>query len=366
VVYTINAYQLRVASIWFQGVGIWFQLNWIKWMVVNLSAKNRTVSAIAVIDLANELVESHDIKALELAELGKPFVDLYEAWKRHDSIQEYRLPEALLVSLWQQVENHDSESDIGLKIGSKVNFKSKGVLANWLSQCNTLSEAFSIFSTNIALLNPSECWEKVEEGDQIKLTVRFSSPQYSSIAIDRSMAALLSWSRALSKEEISPSRVSLVRSAPKGHNKYTPVFGGAVSFGQSENALWLSKKDFSQTIKDANPYLKKLVAKQAMDLNSLLSKNSSRSIVENINLLLRENLARYCQIGETCSAMYVSRSTLFRKLKSEGTSFTQLVKDVRLAHLKKGQLNHVSHNDIAEQLGFQDIGSYYRFRKLNS
>ena len=156
-------------------------------MVVNLSAATRTVSAIAVIDLANELVEKNYIKEVDLADLGKHFLDLYEEWKNHESIQECRLPEGLLISLWQHTETHCSESDIGLKIGSKVNLKSKGVLANWLSQCNTLSEAFSTFSTNISLLNPSECWEKTEDGDQIKLAVQFTSPQYPSIAIDRSM-----------------------------------------------------------------------------------------------------------------------------------------------------------------------------------
>jgi len=334
-------------------------------MVVNLSASTRTVSAIAVIDLANELVEKNYIKGLELADLGKHFLDLYEGWQNHESIQEYRLPEGLLILLWQHAETHCSEADIGLKIGSKVNLKSKGVLANWLSQCNTLAEAFSTFSTNISLLNPSECWEKTEEDDQIKLTVRFTSPQYPSIAIDRSMAAILSWSRALSKEDISLSRVSLVRSAPKGYNKYTSVFGQVVSFDQAENALWLSKKYFNQTIKEANPYLKELVAKQATSLNVLLSKNSTRSFVETINILLHEDLARYCQIGEICSAIHVSRSTLFRKLKSEGTSFTKLVKEVRFRDLKKSKLSHISHNDIAEQLGFKDIGSYYRFRKQN-
>jgi len=335
-------------------------------MAVNLSAATRSVSAIAVIDLANELVEKNYLKEVDLADLGKHFLGLYEAWKNHESIQEYRLPEDLLITLWQHAVSLCGESDIGLKIGLKVNLKSKGVLANWLSQCNTLSEAFSIFSTNISLLNPSECWDKIEDGDQIKLTVRFTSSQYPSIAIDRSMAAILSWSRELSKEEIAFSRVSFVRSVPKGHKIYTSVFGEGTSFGQTENALWLSKKHFNQTVKEANPYLKELVAKQATSLNVLLSKNNTRSLVEAINTLLREDLARYCQIGETCSSIHVSRSTLFRKLKSEGASFTQLVKYARLTHLKKSELSHVSHDDIAEQLGFQDVGSYYRFRKLNS
>ncbi len=334
-------------------------------MLVSSPATTRTVSAIAVIDLANELVDKNYIKETDFADLGKQFITLFEAWKNLEAIQEYRLPEALLIFLWRQAATHCNESDIGLKIGSKVNLKSKGVLANWLSQCNTLSEAFSTFSTNISLLNPSECWEKTEEGDLIKLTIRFTSPEYPSIAVDRSMAAMLSWSQALSKEKIIFLGASFVRQAPKERNQYSSVFGENISFSQTENALWLSKKDFNQTIKEANFYLKELVAKQAMSLKTQLGKSNPRSFVETINVLLSEDLAHYCQIGETCSAVHVSRSTLFRKLKSEGTSFTKLVKEARLTHLKKSELNQTSHDDIAEELGFQDIGSYYRFRKLH-
>jgi len=335
-------------------------------MAVNSHAAHRTVSAIAVIDLANELVEKRYIDEIYLAEMGSNFLELHYAWKNNKPIQEYRLPEELLIYLWRQAESHCKDSDVGLEIGSNVNLHSKGILANWLSQCNTLAEAFSIFSKNISLLNPSEHWQRIEDGNQVKLVVRFTSPKYPSIAIDRSMAAILSWSRALSREGITPLAVTLERQAPKLHDKYISIFGDTTLFGQAENCLWLAKEVFNQTIKEANPYLKALVASQAMTLNTQLSKANSNSVLESVNNLLIEDLAYYCQIGATCTALYVSRSTLYRKLKIEGTSFTVLVKEARLIKLKKSELHQVSHDDLAEKLGFQDIGSYYRFRKLTS
>jgi len=325
----------------------------------------QTVSAIAVIDLANELVEKGYINKADFADFGRDFINLFDAWKNSEAIQEYRLPEALLIMLWRLAEAHCNESDIGLEIGSKVNLKSKGVLANWLTQCNTLSEAFSIFRTNISLLNPSECWEKTEDGDRVKLVVRFTSPKYPSIAIDRSMTAMLSWGRSLSKEEIELCGVTFVRQVPKRLEKYHSFFGESISFNQTENALWFSKRDFNQTIKEANAYLKKLIAMQAMSIDTELAKANTRSYVDTIINLLDEDLAQYCQVGKTCSAIHVSRSTLYRKLKNEGTSFTLLVKAARLTKLKKTELIQVNHNDMADELGFQDISSYYRFRKQN-
>ncbi len=335
-------------------------------MAINSHATNRTVSAIAVIDLANELVEREYIDEICLAEMGSQFLALHDAWKDNKPIQEYRLPEELLIFLWRQADCHYSDSDIGLEIGSKVNFQSKGVLANWLSQSSTLAEAFSIFSKNISLLNPSEHWQRVEEGDQVKLGVRFTSPKYPSIAIDRSMAAILSWSRALSEEGVTPLATTLVRQAPKLQNKYISIFGDTILFGQAENSLCLSKEIFNQTIKEANPYLKELVARQATTLNTQLAKTNSSSVLELVNNLLIEDLAHFCQISTACKALHVSRSTLYRKLKMDGTSFTDLVKEARLLKLNKSELLQVNHEDLAEKLGFQDIGSYYRFRKQNS
>jgi len=335
-------------------------------MAENFLETKRTVSAIAVVDLANELVDRSLIDETYLTELGHDFSTLYAAWNNNQPIQEYRLAEALLVMLWQQADTHSKNSDIGLTIGSNVNLQSKGLLANWLSQCNTLAEAFSVFSQNIALLNPSEHWHKVEEGNQVKLVVRFSSAKYPSIAIDRSMAAMLSWSRALSMEGITPLAVTLERPSPKLPAKYIEYFGASTLFDQAENGLFLSKEAFHQTIKQANPYLKSLLASQAITLNKQLTQGNTLPILESVNNLLIEDLARFCQIGTTCEKLHVSRSTLYRKLKNEGTNFTVLVKEARLIKLKDNTLRPISHDDLSEALGFQDIGSYYRFRKLNN
>lgn len=334
-------------------------------MAVNSYDTKRTVSAIAVIDLANELVLRKFIDEKSLAAMGSDFIALYKTWK-NQPIQEYRLPEELLVSLWRQADIYSNDSDVGLRIGSRVNNQSKGVLANWLSQCNTLAEAFTVFSQNISLLNPSEHWHKIDEADHIKLVLRFNSPQYPSIAIDRSMAAMLSWSRALTMEGITPFAVSFQRPFPKKPEKYIEIFGIATKFDQTENCLYLSNEAFNQTIKQANPYLKGILAQQALTLKKQLSQTKKRSFLDAVDNLLIEDLTHFCHIGTTCEKLHISRSTLYRQLKNEDTSFTKLVKKARLLKLKDETLRHISHEDLSEAMGFQDIGSYYRFRKSNS
>ena len=320
-----------------------------------------TVSAIAVIDLANELLERSIIEESYLVELGDDFCLLYAVWKNKEGIQEQRLPEENLVQLWDQAEKNSLNPDLGIDIGAKVNIHSKGVLATWLFQCDTLSEAFDIFSKNIALLNPSEYWHKTDHGDQIKLYLTFKDSKYPAIAIDRSMAAMLSWSRFLSKENIIPIRVELSRPCPDRLLAFKSLLGNKLIFNCTGNSIILSKDIFNQKIISADPYLKSLISKQALAINNRV--NIDNALTNSVEKLLRDNLATYCQISATCNALHVSRSTLYRKLKAEETNFTKLVKETRT--LKINENKDIGDDELREMLGFQDISSYYRFRKKN-
>lgn len=329
-------------------------------MTIDSYATTRTVSAIAVIDLANELMKQNIIKDSYLSRLGNDFSSLYKLWENNRPIQELRLPEPLLLSLWQQANAESENLDIGIRVGAYVNHSAKGVLANWLSQSSSLAEAFSIFSENITLLNPSECWKQSETDKQVKLSVSFSSSKYPNIAIERSLAAMLSWSRALSNTNFFPHKVLLKRPRPNNTESYIKLFGNNVHFGQIEHSLLFNKNDFYKPIIQANPYLKGILAKEANKLKQQLPRKQL-TMTEIVNSLLLKDLSHYCHIETCCHHLHLSRTTLYRKLKKQGTSFSSLVKDARLS--KTYNSTNMSDVELSEILGFKDLSSFYRFRK---
>ena len=331
---------------------------------------NTTVSAVSVIDLANELLERGCINPGYLNSLGDDFQNLYLAWKADQTIQEARLPEYLLTRLWS-VASEQGISDLGLDIGAKVNDQARGVLANWMFQCNTLSEVFSVFSQNIHLLNASEAWTKTELPDQIKLSVHFNSQHYPSIAIDRSMSAIMSWSSALTGQSIKPSFVTFTRPEPDKTDRYEEIFGPDITFGLDENALVFPRCLFELPVQHSNPYLKKLLKHQAEALSQSLSltgsftdKYSEKKYSEKVRTFLKQDLQSFCQIDAMCAVLHVSRSTLYRKLKMEETSFSDLVKEARLAKIQDMINQHKTPEVLSELLGFSDVGSYYRFKRI--
>jgi AraC-like DNA-binding protein len=375
-----------------------------------MSLNTPTVSAVAVLDLADELRVRELIDETELAQLGSEFNEIYQRWQQGEAIQEARLPESLLVYLWQkaqQAEDDGRVQNLGLSFGSQLNEQALGVLANWLFQCQTLGEAFATFSKHIVLMNPAESWqarplsnsqadfkeqkttegrirkervskerlskEKVkedtaiddlEQASDMALELTFNHSGYPVIAIQRSMAAILCWSRALSKLNISPVTVCFTFDAPKDLTPYLEFFDAQLKFNQPTNSLVFQRQVLELAIEQSNPYLKALIAKQALALAESLT--TADTVRDKVVKLLSQNLAKFSQISQACNALHLSRSTLYRKLKQHDTSFTELVQDIRLETLRSGQLDALTHEEQAEYLGFNDVGSFYRFKRTKA
>ena len=147
----------------------------------------KTVSAIAVIDLANEMITCKLIDEADLKALSMEVFNEYRLFKSNEAIVEHRLAEVNLVSLWNLV---DAQSDFTFNMGSRVNQQAKGVLANWIYYSDTLAQAFNIFTQNVGLLNHAEKWRATEGDTYVELEFEYQSAlTYPNAAIERSMVA---------------------------------------------------------------------------------------------------------------------------------------------------------------------------------
>lgn len=68
-----------------------------------------------------------------------------------------------------------------------------------------------------------------------------------------------------------------------------------------------------------------------------------------------------CSIDDVCRVLGMSRRSLQRKLKEEGTSFQQQLNHTReLLTINYLRNTKLSSEDIAYLLGYQDLNSFYR------
>lgn len=324
-------------------------------------SKQKTVSAIAVIDLAHEMLKNGLLTDAQLKAFSADVYAQYLCFKQGDSIIEHRLAEVYLVSLWNRV---DETSSFAFDVGSNVNEKSKGLLANWISYSESLDQAFSIFTKNVALLNHAEHWQ-IQEGvnpDQVILEFQYdSSLEYGPLAIERTMVATMTWANYLANKKINILSASFTYKKPAHVKKYGPLFGENLKFNAKVNKIVLNKTDFYQPLDSANAYLREVLQARSEHVQRSIEGQTSTSA--KIKQLLLSDLAAYSNIEQCLTGLHMSRATVYRKLKEEGTTFTDLVKQARLDTLYKLKANNKSAAEIALLLGFSDVSSYYRLLK---
>lgn len=339
-------------------------------------ASNNSVSAIAVLDLARELRLLNILNSESLLSIEASFANCLEQGSNNNSVNqptranmvialERRIPESVLVDLWGLAAESSVCPEVGVLIGSKVNHDAKGVLANWISQCQTLEEAFKTFHDNIILLNAAENWTVEYRAEDIKLSFKFSSQyDYPVAAIERSMSALIAWSSDLCGAHITVESASFRHAIPKYKNLYTAIFGSNISFSANENSLIFKPSILTWPIKNANSYLQEVVEQRAQKvLVSTLAENVSGFTSEKVRALLLTNLARFNSVESVCQEIHLSRTGLYRKLKAENNSFRGILEEVQLEKYQQGIEKGMAVGELCDLLGFSDPSTFYKARK---
>lgn len=311
-----------------------------------------TVSNSAVKDLVETCLE---LEVLSMADLSRLGLDL-----RLIQDPELRCAETQLINLWRYIDENAERPDIGFKVGNSMNSQSKGVLASWVSQADSLREAFEIFRDNIHLMNPSERW--LIEEDQDNFTFRYvldASKGYPDIAVERSITALVKWGRSLSGAAFPVNSVALHYAKPSHAHQLTTFFHCDVQFSCSENSLSIAREHIELPVLNSNAFLKKHMEKTASQINTKLSAEDAfkRTVVETIE----RNWAAFEDVSaeRACRVLSVSRQTLFRKLKKEGTDYRKLVDQFKKEQaLKLLQSPNRSITRVAFELGYKDASSF--------
>ncbi|WP_244068902.1 AraC family transcriptional regulator [Bradyrhizobium sp. Ce-3] len=317
----------------------------------------------AVLDLYDFLRDQGIATDGQLLEAGLNRAVLIDGSSEALPPQEQRLPEEQLLALWRIAASNTEVPQIGLLAGQTYNPSTRGVLASLLCHCSNVGEALQVFQHHIALMNPSERWETSVSDDSLMLTISFAPDKdYPRPAIERSMGALVTWMAELTGISAAPTACTFAFPRPRYHWQYAAVFGKAVSFGGDVTCMRLPRVVLDRPIRTANSYLKTILQERA---HQALQKIESESLLVNkVRQRIGASLDRGLGIDEVCRSLHLSRPTLYRRLKREGTSYRELLAAVRkeLAYRQIRQGQPVA--CVSDNLGFKDVSTFHRaFRR---
>jgi AraC-like DNA-binding protein len=157
-----------------------------------------------------------------------------------------------------------------------------------------------------------------------------------------------------------PLEVRFPHSAPDDISEHQQLFGCKLQFGWERTELVFAREFLNTPLVKADPALQAILEAQVVDLIRKLPKGEATT--DAVRRHLASELGKGQPTLEQIAArLHMSSRTLRRHLDEEGTSFRQILSEVRreLAsrHLSEGRL---AIGEIAFLLGFSEPSAFHR------
>jgi AraC-like DNA-binding protein len=163
-------------------------------------------------------------------------------------------------------------------------------------------------------------------------------------------------------EFLAPVRVDMERPTPQAPERWEYQFAAPVTFGAELNCITWARADIEEPLVTGDPALAQVNDEQSQAyLDEFLSHSIAREVVAKIIERLPDGPPDQALIAD---ALHVSNRTLQRKLKEEGTSFLELLRDTRL-QLARKYLSSPGRSvvETAYLLGFSEPSTFSRAYK---
>jgi AraC-like DNA-binding protein len=182
-------------------------------------------------------------------------------------------------------------------------------------------------------------------------------------SVDAATAAVVRAARAMLGRQLAPTRLELVRPAPRNHQRFEAFFRCALRFAAPENVLTFARADAERPVPGGHDRLASVGDQTVTDYLATLEPAT-------VSGQVRELLVDALEAGEpdvdaVAGELAMSGRTLQRRLHDEGTSFRQELattrRDLAEALLATGA---GSVTEIGHRLGFSETAAFSRaFRR---
>lgn len=251
----------------------------------------------------------------------------------------------------------------GLNSARFVKPSSWNVLGYITMNCATLGEAMGRIMPFEKLVGDMGTSRAEVAGDQVQLiwSCRHQRPDIRRHLVENVLASWLLYARWIADSELSPSVVWFEHSRPEQAElaQYEALFGCPVRFEQPRSALVAPLKYLQLPLRQSDPRLLKTLEDHAQGMMAALADAPLALQVKSaLRQRLKHGVPRKEQVAEQLA---LSVRTLQRQLQQAGTSYQQLLDDVR-QELAEHALLHSEQSlqEISDSLGFSEPRSFHR------
>ena len=269
----------------------------------------------------------------------------------------YRVPFKLLIDLVDICFEVTGDPALGLHFRDYFDNTNIYYTTVLYMNCDTLLEACKSWSRYSKLLSDASEVEIGEEEENYTISYTNTSDYQADWIPEFYLANAVFFNRMTTDAAIDPVAVHFQHPAPHYALEYQKVFRAPVLFEQEKNMILIKKSDLLRSIPHANETLKRVLEEKA---NALLhAQKQPRTYQDQVrDLIVKHISTQNLNIDSIADELGIHRTTLYRKLNQEGTSFTTLLENTRKNLALTYIQQDLSNLHIAGRLGYSDPSAF--------
>jgi AraC-like DNA-binding protein len=331
-----------------------------------VSTQIRTVPALSVIEIADVIISEGLGSRKELEDLKLSFYQPEISNINHSSLGNMRVPEHELIIIWDYLANTLKRPDIGLVLSMRIKGEEyRGPLAKLILYSESVAQALDIFLSRQKWANPGDSWRiSHSQENNGAVTLRYQTEKendYPHAFVEQNMSMLISWIRKMTEQHIRPLKANFTFPRPIYYDKYLSIFGEHCQFNSPENSMTFTSELLKHKNVNYDPYLFTLLRNNH---DNLINKGDAEfQVVSRVKQEILSSLPSILTIDAVSEKLNMSRSSLYRRLKENGTSYSDILKELRMRLARTHLTNGLSITQVSYSIGFTDTSAFQKWFK---
>lgn len=275
---------------------------------------------------------------------------------------ELRIPAASVMRLLELSGEASGEEAFGLRLSVSRRLSSFGIVGMLARDEPTLREVLDTLTRYLYLHNEGLS-TKIHESGGITVIEQLFLPSLSAgrQSVELAMGALYHTLCLAQGKDWQPRSVSFMHPAPANLSWHRSILGGRVLFSQDYNSIALSTSEMDAPLGFADPAMRQQVRQLVHDELPARGFTFREEVEQLMTALLPTGR---CRADQVAMHLGVDRRTVHRRLAAHGTTFIELLGDVRAEQAQRLMgYGDRRLTDIAALLGFSSLSSFSRWRQ---
>lgn len=253
------------------------------------------------------------------------------------------------------------DEDFGLQAALETALGDYGDIEYAAGSCASVGDALEFLRTHYFILDDASAFESWCEGGIQRISVQQPLELACRAVVDFTLAMMFLCYRRWVGGGSAECEIWFAHPRPDVLEVHERVFERArLRFDAPESALSFPESSLQSPLRHSDPKLHQLLVRHLRDRYP--SRALSPSLIDLARThILQELPGGRAKVDHIALLLGMSRRTLCRRLEEEGTSFKQLLSDVRCAQaVRQLILDTASIHEISAQLGYSEPAAFHR------